>query len=49
MAPEIYRREEYTSKVDVWSLGVIAYQLLFKELFFFGKNKWEIERKVKDV
>jgi serine/threonine protein kinase len=29
MAPEIYKRESYTSKVDVWSLGIIAYQLLF--------------------
>jgi serine/threonine protein kinase len=30
MAPEIYNRENYTSKVDVWSIGVIAYQLMFK-------------------
>jgi serine/threonine protein kinase len=49
MAPEIYKRENYTSKVDVWSLGIIAYQLLFRELYFFGKNKWEIEKKVKET
>ena len=30
MAPEIFNRESYTSKVDVWSLGCIAYELLFK-------------------
>ena len=30
MAPEIFNREEYTSKVDVWALGIIAYQLIFK-------------------
>lgn len=28
MAPELIRREAYTSKVDVWSLGIISYQLL---------------------
>lgn len=48
MAPEIFRKENYTSKVDVWSVGIIAYQLLFKELYFFGKNKWEIEKQVKE-
>lgn len=30
-------------------MGIIAYQLLFKELYFFGKNKWEIEAKVKET
>lgn len=49
MAPEIYNRENYTSKVDVWSVGVIAYQLIFKELYFTGKNKWDIEKKVKET
>lgn len=28
MAPELVNREPYTEKVDVWSLGVITYQLL---------------------
>lgn len=49
MAPEIFKREDYTSKVDVWSLGVITYQLLYKDLYFLGKNKWEIEDKVKNL
>lgn len=49
MAPEIFNRESYTSKVDVWSLGCIAYELLFKELYFTGKNKWDIENKVKET
>jgi hypothetical protein len=35
--------------VDVWSIGVIAYQLIFKELYFTGKNKWDIEKKVKET
>lgn len=40
MAPEIFNKEEYTTKVDVWSLGIITYQLLFQEMYFMGKNKW---------
>ena len=28
MAPELIKRQTYTEKIDVWSLGVITYQLL---------------------
>lgn len=49
MAPEIFNREEYTSKVDVWSFGITIHQLLFNELYYSGKNKWEIEEKIKST
>lgn len=29
MAPEILRREKYNEKCDVWSVGVIIYQMAF--------------------
>ena len=34
MAPEILREESYTSKVDIWSIGVITYMLLSSSLPF---------------
>ena len=41
MAPEILitkLRKPYTSKVDIWSLGVIIYQLLFQQFPFYGNS-----------
>ena len=31
MAPEILNEEEYNNKCDLWSLGIIIYQLFFKD------------------
>ena len=29
MAPEILRGKPYTSKADIWSLGILLYELLY--------------------
>lgn len=34
MAPQVIQEEHYTSKCDIWSLGVIYYEMLF------GKTPW---------
>ncbi len=39
MAPEILMNRAYTSKADLWSIGVIIYHLLFKDLPFKGINE----------
>jgi serine/threonine protein kinase len=30
-APEIYKHEEYSTKADMWSVGVLAYILYVKK------------------
>jgi serine/threonine-protein kinase ULK/ATG1 len=37
-APEILNGENYDSKSDLWSLGVIIYQLYFKKLPYIGNT-----------
>ena len=39
MAPEILMNKAYTSKADLWSIGIIIYHLLFKDLPFKGRNE----------
>jgi serine/threonine protein kinase len=37
MAPQILKEERYTYKCDIWSLGVITYELLV------GENPWKLK------
>jgi serine/threonine protein kinase len=42
IAPEIVKGEKYSTKSDVWAIGMIYHQLLFGEPYFKGKNDYEI-------
>ena len=44
--PEIVRNEPYTEKADIWSLGVILYELATLENPFSGENPLAIARKI---
>lgn len=46
IAPEILRKEAYSSKCDVWSVGVIFYILLCGYPPFNGEDDEEIMKKV---
>ena len=39
IAPEILNKEKYSCKVDIWSTGVIAYQMLSGKAPFMAKSK----------
>lgn len=46
MAPELVKEEEYDNRVDVWSLGVIAYILLSGMPPFAGKTREGIDNAI---
>ncbi|KAM3262293.1 hypothetical protein ACQJBY_052788 [Aegilops geniculata] len=46
MAPEIWRGDKYDAKADLWSVGVILFQLVTGELPFLGENRVELREKV---
>lgn len=48
VAPEVITDEYYTTKCDVWSVGVIAYLVLSLTLPFQGKDERDTVRMVQD-
>ena len=46
MAPEVIKGEIYTMKADIWSVGVVYYQLLYGEYPFMGRSEDEILKKI---
>ena len=42
MSPQVYRGETYGTKCDIWSLGVLLYELLFKVPPWYGMSAREL-------
>ena len=48
MAPEIMMEQKYNEQCDLWSIGIMMYQLHFKELPYIGFNEKEILYKIQN-
>ena len=46
MAPEILRYREYTDLADLWSVGVILYELFFNRTPVKGKNIYNLVKNI---
>jgi len=42
MSPEMMSNKSYNSKSDIWSLGVIYYEMLYGHLPYFGNSDTEL-------
>ena len=52
MAPEIIKLlegENYSNKCDLWSLGIILYELCFKEAPFKGKTEFSVLKQINSI
>ena len=49
MSPEILAGEEYDNETDLWSLGVIIYQLFFKKYPYDGETEVAIYKKINEL
>ena len=47
MAPQLLAREAYTTKCDIWSLGIILYEMLFQTVPWLGKDEQELLSNIK--
>lgn len=48
MAPEIIKNREYNDKSDIWSLGVIIYELFAKKHPYYTDSRLSLWNKIKD-
>ncbi|CAD8059296.1 unnamed protein product [Paramecium sonneborni] len=46
MAPQVILRQPYTSKCDIWSLGMILYELLFQKTPIIADNIIQLQEKI---
>jgi serine/threonine-protein kinase ULK/ATG1 len=49
MAPEILEEKPYDNKCDLWSLGVIIYQLCFKQYPYSGNTSYDLMKQINQL
>jgi serine/threonine protein kinase len=48
MAPQLLERSPYTTKCDIWSIGVIYYEMIFGSPPWKARDENELIRNVKN-
>lgn len=48
MSPQILAKERFSSKCDIWSLGVTIYEILYGQTPFSAKNPKELLEKIRN-
>ncbi len=46
MAPEIFENKDYDQKIDIWSLGILLYEMVEGESPFKGEDACWIYRNI---
>lgn len=46
MSPQVLKHRQYTSKTDVWSLGVLFFELAFGRLPYTGYSEDDLYRNI---
>ena len=46
ISPELYNREAYNTKTDIWALGCVFYEMCTLELAFPGRTESEVKEAI---
>lgn len=46
MAPELFQQEKYNNKADIWSLGIILFEMIALDVPFSGQNYTKLVKRV---
>ena len=49
MAPQILERNDYTTKCDIWSIGVIFFEMLFGRHPWTGRDENDLLRSIQNI
>ncbi len=48
MSPEVVNKQNYRENIDIWSLGILLFEIIHGFTPFEGENKEEILYKIKN-